>query len=427
MTTTGTDLLPALPRGGDGHGHGLPGNGHGGHGGGDGHGPGGGGPGGSGGPGGPGPGPRSGPRSGPRTPFGLPPRALAAAAPALVVVVVAIVVVTSGGDGGGAAASCPASDIPAHGDDTIVVEGDAWSGYAPFRDPALLDGTPYEMVYVEQVCQDVRAADLTAGRADIAVTTLDQYLLQSPAGTVVGVIDQSLGADALALGTVHHPELDSVDDIPALVDDFAEDGRKPVLAYTGSSPSEMLLNELANTTELLRLTDFELVSVDQSATALEMLTEDDAQLAIIWEPDTSAARAAGYTITLSSRDVPDSIVDVIVAGDDLIARDPAAVEAVVGAFYRRMDGYIADPDALEAFYAEDGGLDAEAAGSIIAGIRLYGSRDADAFMNEDVFPLDKPQMEESLDSIGSLLALIHPDITLESAKVDGRYVHAIAQ
>jgi ABC-type nitrate/sulfonate/bicarbonate transport system substrate-binding protein len=272
----------------------------------------------------------------------------------------------------------------------------------------------------------MRADDLTAGRADIAVTTLDQYLLNSPEGTVVGVIDQSRGADALALGTVHHPELDSSDDIPALVEQYAEDGDKPVLAYTGTSPSEMLLNELANTTEALRPSDFELVSVDQSATAFEMLQEDEAQLAIVWEPDTSAARAAGYTITLSSADVPDSIVDVIVASDRLIERDPAAVQAVVSSFYSAMDGYLAQPEELERFYAEDGGLEPEDAGSLIAGIQLYGTADADAYMNDDVFPLDKPRVEQSVESIGSVLALVHPDIDLDRAQVDGSYVREIA-
>jgi ABC-type nitrate/sulfonate/bicarbonate transport system substrate-binding protein len=158
-----------------------------------------------------------------------------------------------------------------------------------------------------------------------------------------------------------------------------------------------------------------------------MLRNDEAQLAIIWEPDTSAARADGYTITLSSADVPDSIVDVILASDELIETDPAAVQAVLDSFYQRMDVYLADPEALEAFYAEDGGLDADAAGSVIAGIKLYGTKDADAFMNADVFPLDKPQLEQSVDSIGSVLSLVHPDISVESAKVDGRYVHALAQ
>jgi OOP family OmpA-OmpF porin len=345
---------------------------------------------------------------------------LGAAAAVAAIGVAAVWGISVGGSEAGAA--CPPSKIPAHGDDTLIVEGDAWSGYAPFRDPTLLDGTGYRSLYVEQVCQDVRAADLSAGRADIAVTTLDQYLLHHPEGTIVGVIDQSVGADALALGTVQHPELDSIDDLPALVDQYAEEGRAPVLAYTGSSPSEMLINELANATDELRLADFELVSVDQSATAFAMLENDEAQLAAIWEPDTSAARAAGYTIALSSADVPNAIVDVIVASDRLIDRDPAAVQAVVSSFYATMDDYLARPDDLRRFYADDGGLEVEAVASLLDGVRLYGSREADAFLNEEVFPLDSPQMEQSIDAIGSLLALLHPDIPLDAAAVDGRYV-----
>lgn len=323
--------------------------------------------------------------------------------------------------------ACPPSDIPGHDDKTLVIEGDAWSGYAPFRDPSLLEGTGYQALYVEQVCQDVRAADLTDGRADIAVTTLDQYLLHHPDGTLVGVIDQTLGADALALGTVNHPELDSIDDVPALVDRYAEDGKKPVLAYTGNSPSEMLLNELANTSDELRMADFELVSVDQSATAYAMLEADEAQLAVIWEPETSTARAAGYTIALSSADVPDAIVDVIVASDRLIERDPAAVQAVVSAYYSAMDGYLARPAALAQLYASDGGIETETAGTLIAGIKLYGTVDADVFMNDKVFPLDTPQIEQSIDSIGSVLALVHPDIPLDEAKVDGTYVTTLTR
>ena len=327
----------------------------------------------------------------------------------------------------GSSAACTPSAIPEHEENTLVIEGDAWSGYAPFRDEGLLDGTGYTALYVEQVCQDVRAADLTAGRADIIVTTLDQYLLEHPEGTVVGIIDQSVGADALALGTAHHPELDSIDDVPALVAREAEVGGKPVLAYTGNSPSEMLLNELVNTTDELRLTDFELVSVDQSATALEMLQADEAQLAIIWEPDTSAARAAGNTIALSSADVPDSIVDVFVASGRLIERDPAAVQAVVDSYYSMMDGLLARPEALAAFYAADGGLDIATVGTLLSGIKLYGTGDADTFLNDEIFPLDKPQILQSIDSIGSVLALVHPEIPLDQAEVDGRFVSALTR
>jgi hypothetical protein len=349
------------------------------------------------------------------------------AAAAVVLGLTAVVVWTTVGGSDASAASCEGVEIPAHPDDTLVIEGDAWSGYAVFRDPQLMENSPYEAIYVDQPCQAARAADVTSGEADVAVTSLDQYLLHQPQGTLVGVIDQSRGADALVLGTVANEGFDSIDDIPALVEDMADDGDKPVLAYTGNSPSEMLLNELANTTGQLRLTDFDLVPVDQSATAYEMLVADEAQLAVLWEPDTSRAAAAGYTVTLSSADVPESIVDVIVASDRLIERDPEAVVAVLTAYYHRIDAYMVRPAALERFLAEDAAIDDAEAASIVAGIKLYGTIDADAFMNQQVFPLDKPLMEQSVDSIESVLALIHADLPLDSAHIDGRYVGTLAQ
>jgi hypothetical protein len=47
-------------------------------------------------------------------------------------------------------------------------------------------------------------------------------------------------------------------------------------------------------------------------------------------------------------------------------------------------------------------------------------------MNDELFPLDKPQIEQSINSIGSVLALIHPDIPLDQAKIDGGYVISVA-
>jgi hypothetical protein len=329
---------------------------------------------------------------------------------------------------GGAAPGCKASAIPRRDGQTLVVEGDPWSGYALFRQKDLLSRHThrYRWVYVEQLCQDVRAADVTAGRADFEVTTLDQYLLNRPAGTVVGVIDQSRGADALVLNTVKHPDLRSVDDLRALVDDFRRKGTRPKLAFTGSSPSEMLLNELANTTDELRLTDFDLVRVDQSASAYRMLQDGTAALAVLWEPDTSAARAEGYTVALSSKDTPDSIVDVLVASDGLVRRHPEQVAAVVDAFYAAMDHYLARPAALRQLIADDGGLNAAQAVHVVAGIKLYGRRDADTFMNHDVFPLDQPRITQSLRSIGALLAVLDPSVSLRDAKVDGRFIDGTA-
>jgi hypothetical protein len=344
----------------------------------------------------------------------------------LAALVVASLATACGTPGGSAAApACKASNIPSHDDKTVVIEGDPWSGYAAFRNPHLLDGTGYTAQYVEQVCQDVRAGDVTAGRAGIEVTTLDQYVLNHPAGTVVGVIDQSEGADALVLDTVALPYLKSLDALPQLLAQYQLNKDKPVLAYTGNSPSEMLLNELSNTYEQLNVADFKLVSVDQSSTAFKMLTAHQAQLAVIWEPDTSAARTAGFTVALSSKNVPNSIVDVVIASNALIKRDPNAVKAVTRSFYSTMDRYLADPNSLTDFIAKDGNLKAQEASSVIAGIKLYGTRDGDTFMNTNVFPLDQPQIRQSLNGIAAILTLTHPGLSLGTAAIDGSYVAAL--
>jgi OmpA-OmpF porin, OOP family len=323
------------------------------------------------------------------------------------------------------APACKPSSIAPHDDKTLVVEGDPWSGYAAFRNPDLLNGTGYGIQYVEQLCQKQRAVEITSGQADFEVTTLDQVVLNHPAGKVVGLIDQSEGADALALNTVDLPYLQSIDDLRRLVREYKAKGKKPVLAYTGNSPSQMLRDELANTTEEFRLTDFELVSVDESSSALKMLENHTAQLAIIWEPDTTTAKAEHYTIALSSKDVPDSIIDVIVASASVLQRDPAAVKALISSYYAFMDDKLANSAALQSFLAKDANMNDDAAASVIKGIKLYGSADADAFMNQSLFPLDQPQLAQSVKALGAVLALNNPDVDPSQTKIDGSFLPSV--
>jgi OOP family OmpA-OmpF porin len=350
--------------------------------------------------------------------------ALLAGVALLAALLVASVLIDAVDGSGSSASGCPQA-LGRHPADatTLVVEGDLWSGYAPFRDPHLLDGTGYTLQYEEQLCQDMRAADVSAGKADFEVTTLDQVVLNHPDGVVVGLIDQSRGADALALNTVKHPYLHSVDDLPQLVEE-SKGGTKPVLAYTGNSPSEMLLNELANTTEGLRLNDFDLVSVDQSSSALAMLDSGQADLAVIWAPDTVTARAAGYTITLSSKDVPDAIIDVLVASSSTIEKHPAAVQAMVDSYYGYMGARLSDSERLLRLVADDGQLETADAQAVLDGMKLYSAAEADTFVNANVFPVDQPQLAQSAKSIGAVLALNHPGIDVDRVHIDGRYISA---
>jgi len=124
--------------------------------------------------------------------------------------------------------------------------------------------------------------------------------------------------------------------------------------------------------------------------------------------------------------VPNSIVDVIVASRSIVRRDPAGVQQLLDAYYGFMDDKLAHPAAMASFIAQDGNLTPDAAGSVIDGIKLYGSSDGNAFMNDNLFPLDEPQVRLSIRAIGSLLALTDPSLNLSDDMVDGQFMEHVA-
>jgi OOP family OmpA-OmpF porin len=307
---------------------------------------------------------------------------------------------------------------------TLTLEGDPWSGYAAFRAPDFLRGSGYTFVYRTELDQAVRACDLTSGKADFLVTTIDQFLLTKPQGKIVGIIDQSSGADALVLDSVTYPYLRSLDRVSRLVGEYKARDKKPVIAFTGNSPSEFLLTEIANSSEDLRITDFELLSVDQSSTARQKLEKHEAAIAVLWEPDVSAVRSSGYSVAMSSRDFPDAIVDVLVASHRVIEKDPGAVQTVVSAFYQARRAALADSAKFEAFIAKDGGLSAGDVTMLLSGIRFYDAGEADRFLNAREWPLNQTRLEESLRAVGAILSLKDRSIQPGAHMWDGRFAQA---
>jgi ABC-type nitrate/sulfonate/bicarbonate transport system substrate-binding protein len=309
----------------------------------------------------------------------------------------------------------------------VRVEGDPWAGYAYFRDPNFLAGTGIDYKYNEELDQAARARRLTEGSINFYVTTMDQVLANKPAGRIVAMIDISLGADAMVFNTRKHSYLVSVDNIPRLVAEMKRQGKKPVLAYSGNTPSDFLLRKLSNTREELRLTDFELVSVDQSATAYKMLQEGKADVAVLWEPDTTSAANEGYTVVLSSKDVPNSIVDVLVASDYVIEHQPDLVQRVVDAMYEARARAIANPRAFTEFIAADGKLEVPQAEKLLQGVYLFDAASADRYMNQRVAPLDETKAFEALETIAGLLNLSDSSITPDRTLIDGRFAARSAQ
>jgi OmpA-OmpF porin, OOP family len=349
-------------------------------------------------------------------------RLIALVACVVVAAGVAFGVARAAGVGDEAGCSSPASTDAVSG---FQIEGDPWTGYAAFRDPAFSRLAGFNVAYADQLDQAVRACNLTSGKTDFLVTTIDQYLTHRPAGKIVAIIDQSAGADALVLDSVRHRYLKTMDQLPRLVRELSLQGRKPVLAYTGNSPSDFLLTQIANSSEDLTLADFDLVSVDQSATAWQKLRQKEADVAVLWEPDVSAARAAGYTVAASSREFPDAIVDVLVASNRLIGPGDARVQSVVNAFYASRAAAVANPDKFAAATAADSKLTPEQTKNVLAGIRFYSTSEADRYMNTKEWPLAQTRLEESLEAVGAILSLKDRSIKPTNQMWDGRFVQAV--
>ena len=286
-----------------------------------------------------------------------------------------------------------------------------------------MEARHYKYTWTENTDQAVRACNMTAGKIDLMVTTAGQYLKHRPAGKLVGMIDESAGADALVFDTVKYPYLKTMGQVQKLVRDFKAKGHQPVLAFAGDSPSEELLTELSNISEELKLSDFKLVPVADSPAAFAMLQKGEAQLAIVWEPDTSAARTSGYTVALSSKNVPRRILDVIVASDRLIKNNPAAVQAFVTEFYKARKWDVTHPSKYLAAIADDGKMKPEEAQTVLGGIHLYDAQESDLFLNQRAYPYDEVPIWESLSAITSIDALKDP-----SAKGQRKHVerHVLA-
>ncbi|MEO0407011.1 MAG: phosphate ABC transporter substrate-binding/OmpA family protein, partial [Cyanobacteria bacterium P01_A01_bin.135] len=272
---------------------------------------------------------------------------------------------------------CPDSETQ------LTLLGDSFSGYSSLRALAaeqVLPGHDLGLCYQQELDQGQRAAQLGQG-ADLIVTTLDQYLTHRPAGKIVGLIDRTIGADAAVLNTSRFPQLKSLDDLATLRAQHTE----LKLVYAAGTPSEYLARLLDIKFEQFNLADFQVVEVEDSPQAYQLLQEDPSvAVAVLWEPDVSQALQAGNTVALSSQDVPYSIIDVMVASDGLLAQ-PEVLQAVMTAYYQHADVLMGAP--LINQIATDGGLSPEEAEAVLGGIDFFTSQEAGQWFTDGT--LDK--------------------------------------
>src|SRR5436190_5725452 len=186
---------------------------------------------------------------------------------------------------------------------TLVVGVDNWIGYYPLCSGELRKRMRAKGYGLQ--CDDdkadypARMQRLKAGEIQFAVATVDSYLLNGPdkgfPGTIVAVIDESKGGDAIVAWK----------DTVATIEDLK---RKPSvrIAFTPASPSEHLIRATSvhfDVTGLRGRKDWRR-EANGSPDALEKLLNRQADVAVVWEPDvTRALSHPGIVKILGSEDV----------------------------------------------------------------------------------------------------------------------------
>ncbi|WP_299493759.1 phosphate ABC transporter substrate-binding/OmpA family protein [Acaryochloris sp. IP29b_bin.137] len=269
---------------------------------------------------------------------------------------------------------------------TLKVLGDTFSGYSTFRSDAFKDalGEPgIRLEYADEFDQSERAQALGKGKADFIVTTLDQFLKQKPKGKIVGLIDRTVGADAVVLNTRQFPQLKSLINLSQLVQQGQS--KQYAIVYAGDTPSEYLALVLDTKFDAFNLSDFRVIKVEDASQAWKLMqdTKENVAIAVLWEPFVSQARKQGHTVVLSSKDAPNTIVDILVASDKVIQSQPEQISAFLATYYRRIESGISNTSQMQDQIAADGSLSAADADTVLKGINFFTALEAQGWMQQE--------------------------------------------
>ena len=230
----------------------------------------------------------------------------------------------------------------------MVIGVDNWIGYfilcsAELRKRLRAGG------YLLQ-CQDdkadyaARMQRLKDGELQLAVATVDAYVLNGAPkafpGTIVAVIDESKGGDAIVAWK---------DRVATLDDLKKKTGMK--IAFTPNSPSEHLLKAMAVHFDIAALRQKQgpwRMEANGSPDALDKLLAKKADVAVLWEPDVTRALAnPGITKLLGSEDTNKLIVDVLLVSRKFSQDKPEAVASLLTEYFHVAKSYRENAQRLE--------------------------------------------------------------------------------
>jgi hypothetical protein len=219
--------------------------------------------------------------------------------------------------------------------DRVRLAQDSFSGYAIFRSEALRQelsarGLGLEVVD-DRADYAARIRALRSGEAPLAVFTIDALVKASAElgelpGTIVLVLDETVGADAMVAYQQAVPNLDALN---------RPDAR---IVATPDSPSETLARVVMARFRLPELPADPFLPADGAADALRQFREaspSDPRAFVLWEPHVSQALTVpGAHVVVDSSQMPGSIVDVLVCERQYLLEHAATVRKLIEGYLR---------------------------------------------------------------------------------------------
>lgn len=228
----------------------------------------------------------------------------------------------------------------------IVIGVDNFVGYFPLCSPELFKRMRQSGYLME--CQDdgadyaKRMDKLDRGKIDLAVGTVDSYVLNGASenypGTIIAVLDESKGGDALVAWSDKIANLESL-----------RSQQSMSIAFTPDSPSHQLLKALAVHFDIDSLKSSRKweVESDGSEQALEKLLNKEVDAAVLWEPDVSKALSnQGVVRILGTEMTQQLIVDILIVNREFSQKKPEAVNQLLKEYFKALKYYRNNPRSL---------------------------------------------------------------------------------
>jgi OmpA-OmpF porin, OOP family len=284
----------------------------------------------------------------------------------------------------------------------ITIVGTDFSGHSTFRSPAFQEVLKQAGINLNyQVASDEQSAKLlNQGSADLELTTLDQFLQHQSQGKIVGLIDHSVGGDAVVLNTKRYPGLKSLLDLGQLIQQARSQGQQLDIALPQNTPSEYLVMLLGAKFDGFKLSDFHVKKTANTPEDWKLLHDPSQNLAVtvLREPDIAHARQQGYSVVLSSQDTPEEIIDVLVASNRLLKSQPEQIAKLLEAYYRRVDADARDASPLKHQIVAESKLSPADAAAVMEGIQFFSALETKEWLTGS-------KLEKRIGSMAAILTL----------------------